>query len=85
MNTIVQPPQAVVRTSPHHVETHEQPRVHETEALGEMLWGDSVRSGTEEVSIGSWPGVARVGYVRALPAPWDLAHFLGLRALGNLA
>jgi hypothetical protein len=39
MNTIVQPPQAVVQMSPHHVETHEQPRVHETEALGEMLWG----------------------------------------------
>jgi hypothetical protein len=39
MNGVMEVPQAVARMSPHHAETHQQPRVHRTGGLGEMLWG----------------------------------------------
>jgi hypothetical protein len=44
MNVIVKPSQVVVRMSPHHVVTHQRPRVHETGGLGETLWGTQLVS-----------------------------------------
>jgi hypothetical protein len=54
MNAIVEPPQAVVRTNPHHTEIHRRPRVHETRGLGETLWElgwSRYRGGTHWIMI----------------------------------
>jgi hypothetical protein len=44
MNVVAEVPQAMGWTSPHHAETHQLPRVHETGGLGEMLWGTQLVS-----------------------------------------
>jgi hypothetical protein len=71
MNGVMEVPQAVARTSPHHAETHQQPRVHRTGGLGGDALGDSAGSNPEEVTVGSWPGAARVGEVRAPLGPGE--------------
>jgi hypothetical protein len=87
MNAIAKPSQVVVRMSPHHVVTHQRPRVHETGGLGETLWGtqlvsvprrypqdyDPRRHGLEKLENHLHQGGG------------GLAHLLGWRALKNLA
>jgi hypothetical protein len=60
MKAVMVFPQTEARMSPHHTDTHQQPRVHRTRGLG-----DSAGSGPEEVSVGSWLEAAWVGEVGA--------------------
>jgi hypothetical protein len=45
--------------------------------------GDSADSGTEEVPVGSWPGVAWVGEVGAPPATREPHVPFGLEGFGE--
>jgi hypothetical protein len=63
MNAILELPQTVAQTSPHHVETLQRPRVHETGGLGEMLWGTwlvpALRSIPQALGLG-WHGLEKL-------------------------
>jgi hypothetical protein len=58
----------VARTSPHH---------------GGDALGDSAISDTEEVLVGSWPGVARVGEIGAPPTLGEPRAPFGLDGFGE--
>jgi hypothetical protein len=57
------------------------------ESIGLGVWGDalgdSAGSSPEEVTVGSWPGAARVGEVRAPLAPGEPQASFGLEGFGG--
>jgi hypothetical protein len=85
MNAIAEPPQTVVRMSPHHVETHRLPPVHVTGGLGEMLWGTQMVSALKGCSWGPGLGCHGLDKSKHCLHQGSRAHLLGSRASGNLA
>jgi hypothetical protein len=84
MNVVAVVPQTEARMSPHHVDTHQQPRVHRTRGLGEMLrrtWlAPSLRDYPQGFGL-RWHGLRKVEHHRH---QGSLVHPLGLGASGVL-
>jgi hypothetical protein len=82
MNDVPEVPQTVARTSPHHAKTLQQPRVHRTGGLREMLWGTRLVLVLRRYLYS--PSMGRHGMEKSEHCQHQggLAHPLGLRVQG---